>query len=185
MALAVGKKAPDFTLVDTERKSRSLAEFKGKKLILAFYPAAFTGVCTKEMCTLRDSLGELGNLGATVVGVSVDTPFANKAFADQHKIPFPLLSDYARQAVDTPFANKAFADQHKIPFPLLSDYARQAIAAYGVQFPNLAGLTGYTAAKRSVFVLDREGVIRYMWVSDDPTKEPNYEEIRQAVKQLK
>jgi len=157
MALAVGKKAPDFTLVDTERKSRSLAEFKGKKLILAFYPAAFTGVCTKEMCTLRDSLGELGNLGATVVGVSVDTPFANKAFADQHKIPFPLLSDYARQA----------------------------IAAYGVQFPNLAGLTGYTAAKRSVFVLDREGVIRYMWVSDDPTKEPNYEEIRQAVKQLK
>jgi len=157
MALAVGKKAPDFTLVDTERKSRSLAEFKGKKLILAFYPAAFTGVCTKEMCTLRDSLGELGNLGAAVVGVSVDTPFANKAFADQHKIPFPLLSDYARQA----------------------------IAAYGVQFPNLAGLTGYTAAKRSVFVLDREGVIRYMWVSDDPTKEPNYEEIRQAVKQLK
>ena len=157
MALAVGKKAPDFTLVDTERKSRSLAEFKGKKLILAFYPAAFTGVCTKEMCTLRDSLGELGNLGAAVVGISVDTPFANKAFADQHKIPFPLLSDYARQA----------------------------IAAYGVQFPNLAGLTGYTAAKRSVFVLDREGVIRYMWVSDDPTKEPNYEEIRQAVKQLK
>jgi len=157
MALAVGKKAPDFTLVDTDRKSRSLAEFKGKKLILAFYPAAFTGVCTKEMCTLRDSLGELGNLGAAVVGVSVDTPFANKAFADQHKIPFPLLSDYARQA----------------------------IAAYGVQFPNLAGLTGYTAAKRSVFVLDREGVIHYMWVSDDPTKEPNYEEIRQAVKQLK
>jgi len=157
MALAVGKKAPDFTLVDTERKSRSLAEFKGKKLILAFYPAAFTGVCTKEMCTLRDSLGELGNLGAAVVGVSVDTPFANKAFADQHKIPFPLLSDYARQA----------------------------IAAYGVQFPNLAGLTGYTAAKRSVFVLDREGVIRYMWVSDDPTKEPNYDEVKKAVQQIK
>ena len=157
MALAVGKKAPDFTLVDTERKSRSLAEFKGKKLILAFYPAAFTGVCTKEMCTLRDSRGELGNLGAAVVGVSVDTPFANKAFADQHKIPFPLLSDYARQA----------------------------IAAYGVQFPNLAGLTGYTAAKRSVFVLDREGVIRYMWVSDDPTKEPNYDEVKKAVQQIK
>jgi glutaredoxin-dependent peroxiredoxin len=157
MTLAVGKKAPDFTLVDTERKPRNLSEFKGKKLILAFYPAAFTGVCTKEMCAFRDTLGEMGGLGAAVVGVSVDTPFANKVFAEQNKITFPLLSDYARQA----------------------------IAAYGVQFPNLAGLTGYTAAKRSVFVLDREGVIRYMWVSDDPTKEPNYEEVKQAVRQLK
>lgn len=157
MALAVGQKAPDFSLVDTERKPRSLAEFKGKKLILAFYPAAFTGVCTKEMCTFRDRLGDLGNLGAAVLGVSVDTPFANKAFADQHQINFPLLSDYTRQV----------------------------IASYDVQLPNLAGLTGYTAAKRAVFVLDKDGVIRYMWVSDDPTKEPNYEEIKQAIQQIK
>jgi peroxiredoxin len=154
MALAVGQKAPDFTLVDTERKPRSLAEFKGKKLILAFYPAAFTGTCTKEMCTLRDGLG---GLGAAVLGVSVDTPFANKAFAEQHKINFPLLSDYTRQVV----------------------------TSYGIQFPNLAGLTGYTAAKRAVFVLDGGGTIRYMWVSDDPTKEPNYEEVKKAVQQIK
>jgi peroxiredoxin len=157
MALAVGKQAPDFTLVDTERKPRSLAEFKGKKLILAFYPAAFTGTCTKEMCAFRDSLGDLSQLAAAVVGISVDTPFANKAFAEQHKINFPLLSDYTRQVV----------------------------TSYGVQFPNLAGLTGYTAAKRSVFVLDGAGVIRYMWVSDDPTKEPNYEEVKKAVQQIK
>lgn len=156
MALAVGQKAPDFTLVDTERKPRSLAEFKGKKLLLAFYPAAFTGVCTKEMCAFRDSLGTLSNLGAAVVGISVDTPFANKAFAEQHRITFPLLSDYTRTVV----------------------------SSYDVQLPNLAGLTGYTAAKRAVFVLDNEGTIRYMWVSDDPTKEPNYEEVKQAVQQI-
>ncbi|MEE9123736.1 MAG: peroxiredoxin [candidate division NC10 bacterium] len=153
MALAVGQQAPDFTLVDTERKPRSLAEFKGKKLILAFYPAAFTGTCTKELCTFRDSVG---HLGAAVVGISVDTPFANKAFAEQHQINFPLLSDYTREV----------------------------ITAYNVQFPNLAGLTGYTAAKRAVFVLDNEGTIRYMWVSEDPTKEPNYEEVKQAVQQI-
>jgi peroxiredoxin len=157
MPPAVGQKAPDFTLVDTDRKPRGLAEFKDKKLILAFYPAAFTGVCTKEMCAFRDSLGDLGKLGAAVLGISVDTPFANKAFAEQHKINFPLLSDYSRQV----------------------------IAAYDVQFPNLAGLTGYTAAKRAVFVLDREGVIRYRWVSDDPTKEPNYDEVKRAVQQIK
>lgn len=157
MPPAVGQKAPDFSLVDAERKSRSLAEFKGKTLILAFYPAAFTGVCTKEMCTFRDNLGHLGQLGAAVVGVSVDTPFANKAFADQHHINFPLLSDYTREV----------------------------ISAYDVQLPDLAGLKGYTAAKRAIFVLDKEGVIRYAWVSDDPTKEPNYEEVKQAVQQLK
>lgn len=156
MAPALGQKAPDFSLVDTERKPRSLAEFKGRKLILAFYPAAFTGVCTKEMCAFRDSLGHLGDLGAAVLGVSVDTPFANKAFADQNQINFPLLSDYTREV----------------------------ITSYNVQLPNLAGLTGYTAAKRAVFVLDGEGVVRYMWISDDPTKEPNYEEVKQAVQQI-
>ncbi len=157
MAPVVGQNAPDFSLVDTDRKSRSLAEFKGKKVILAFYPAAFTGVCTKEMCTFRDSMGDLANLDAAVLGISVDTPFANKAFAEQHKINFPLLSDYGRDV----------------------------ISAYNVQFPDLAGLRGYTAAKRAIFVLDKEGVIRYAWISDDPLKEPNYDEVKQAVQHLK
>src|SRR3972149_6496323 len=141
MALAVGQKAPDFTLVDTERKPRSLAEFKGKKLILAFYPAAFTGTCTKEMCAFRDSLG---GLGAAVLGVSVDTPFANKAFAEQHKINFPLLSD----------------DTH------------QGVTSYGSQFPNLAcpGLTdaGANHWHESPEVCEDMLVRR----ADDPTKEP-------------
>ena len=157
MAPAVGQKAPDFSLVDADLKPRSLAEFKGKTLILAFYPAAFTGVCTKELCTFRDSLGHLDQLGAAVLGISVDTPFTNKAFASEHKINFPLLSDYAREV----------------------------ISAYDILFPDLAGLKGYTVAKRAIFVLDKESVIRYAWVSDDPKKEPDYEEVKQAVQQIK
>jgi peroxiredoxin len=142
--------------VDTDRKPRSLSELKGKKLILAFYPGAFTGVCTKEMCTLRDSLGNLSRLGATVVGISVDTPFANKAFAEKNNLTFPLLSDYNREACK----------------------------AYDVLFNDFAGLKGLTAAKRAVFVLDKEGVVRYRWVSDDPTKEPNYDEVTKTVQQI-
>ena len=156
MAPTVGQTAPDFSLVDTDLKHRSLADFKGKKLILAFYPAAFTGVCTQEMCTFRDNLSQLGNLGAAVLGISVDTPFANKAFAERNQINFPLLSDYGREV----------------------------IASYDIRFPDLAGLKGYTVAKRAVFVLDREGVIRYAWVSEDPKKEPNYGEVNRAVQQI-
>ena len=156
MATTVGQKAPDFVLVDTERKPRSLSEFKGKKLILAFYPGAFTGVCTKELCTFRDSLGNLSGLGATVVGISVDTPFANKAFAEKNSLTFPLLSDYSREACK----------------------------AYDVLFNDFAGLKGLTAAKRAVFVLDKEGVIRYRWISDDPKIEPNYDEVTKAVRQI-
>ncbi|MRR39037.1 redoxin domain-containing protein, partial [bacterium] len=96
MALTVGSKAPAFTLVDTERKPRSLDEFLGKKTVLVFYPGAFTGVCTKEMCSFRDSLAAFNSMNAQVVGISVDSPFANKAFADVNKITYPLLSDYTK-----------------------------------------------------------------------------------------
>ena len=100
MAIAVGAKAPDFTLYDTEKKERKLSEFLGKKTILAFYPGAFTGVCTKEMCQFRDSLANFNTMNAQVVGISVDSPFANKGFADANKLTFPLLSDFTR-AVST------------------------------------------------------------------------------------
>jgi glutaredoxin-dependent peroxiredoxin len=86
MAIKVGDKAPAFTLADTEKKPRSLSEFSGKKTVLAFYPGAFTGVCTKEMCTLRDSISSFNTMNAQVVGISVDSPFANKAFATQNNL---------------------------------------------------------------------------------------------------
>ena len=149
MAVEVGQRAPDFTLKDTDLKDRSLKEFQGKKVILAFYPAAFTGVCTKEMCTFRDSLGQLGSAHAQVLGISTDTPFANKAFAKDNGITFPLLSDVNRDV----------------------------IRSYDVVFPDLAGVKGLTVAKRAVFVIDGGGVVRYKWVAPEPKVEPSYAEV--------
>jgi peroxiredoxin len=154
-AVKVGMKAPDFTLPDSDLKPRSLKEFR-KKLVLAFYPGAFTSVCTKEMCTFRDSLARLSSLKAQVIGISVNDPFSNKAFAQANMLDFPLLSDYNREVV----------------------------RLYGVEARDFAGLKGYTAAKRSVFIVDSKGIIRYRWVSEDPKIEPNYEEIMNALDRM-
>jgi peroxiredoxin len=157
MALRKGDRAPDFTLVDTERKPRTLKEFLGKKTVVAFFPGAFTGVCTKEMCALRDSLSVLNALNAQVVAISVDSPFANKGFADHNKLGFPVLSDYTRAT------SEAYAG-------LLKDFA---------------GLSGYTAAKRSVFILDAAGVVQYAWISDVASVEPDYEAVKNAVNAIR
>ena len=153
MALKVGDKAPEFTLVDTERKPRGLREFLGKKTVLAFYPGAFTGVCTKEMCTLRDTLSAFNSMNAQVVAISGDSPFANKAFVDQNKLSFPVLSDFA----------------HAVSKNYCGVYAA------------FAGVTGYEASKRSVFVLDPQGTVKYVWISENPGAEPEYEEINRAL----
>ncbi len=152
--VTVGSKAPDFTLFDTERQERSLSDFAGKKVVLAFYPGAFTSVCTKELCTFRDSMAQLNSLNATIIGISVDSPFANKAFATQNNLEFPLLSDYERAVSNM----------------------------YGGVHEDFAGLKGYSASKRAVFVIDEQGVVRYAWVTDTPGTEPPYDEIQQALK---
>ena len=148
-----GTHAPDFTLPNHKREAVSLAAQRGKTVVLAFFPAAFTGVCEKELCTFRDSLAALNDLGATVFGVSVDAPFANAAFAAKMGLNFDILSDYARQAV----------------------------RAYDVAHDDFAGMAGYTAAKRSVFVIDGEGTIRYRWVAPNPGVEPDYAEVKAQV----
>ena len=153
MALKTGDKAPDFTLYDSEQKLRSLSEFAGRKTVLAFYPGAFTGVCTKEMCTFRDSLSALSSLNAQVVGISVDAPFANKAFAAQNNLTFPLLSDFSREVS----------------------------MKYGGVYDGFSGLKSYTASKRAVFIIDARGIVQYTWVSDSPGVEPPYEEINKAL----
>jgi peroxiredoxin len=91
--ISVGQKAPDFTLPDTESKPRRLRDFLEKNVVLAFYPGAFTSVCTKEMCTFRDSIAKLNDLKAQAVGISVNDPFSNKAFAERNMLNLPLLSD--------------------------------------------------------------------------------------------
>ena len=147
---APGSKAPAFSLPDTNRTIRTLDEFQGKKTVLAFFPAAFTSVCEKEMCSFRDSMAELNSLNANVIGISVDAPFANGAFAGKNGLEFPVLSDYRREATQ----------------------------AYGVALENFAGMEGYTAAQRSVFIIDGEGVIRYQWIAENPGIEPDYEAIK-------
>jgi peroxiredoxin len=156
MDIVVGVKAPDFTLPDTDRKPRRLSEFFGRKLVLAFFPGAFTSVCTREMCAFRDSMTKLDQMKAQVVGVSVNDPWSNKGFAERNLLTFPLLSDYNR---DT-------------------------IRLYGIELRDFAGLKGYSVAKRSVFVIDKNGVVRYRWISEDPGVEPNYAEVERILDQI-
>jgi peroxiredoxin len=154
--IKVGDKAPDFTLPDTNLKPRSLKEFLGKKMVLAFFVGAFTSVCTKEMCAFRDSMARLIDLKAQVIGISVNDPFSNKEFAEKNRLTFPVLSDYNREAIRT----------------------------YGVEMLNFAGLDGYTVAERSIFIIDKNGTVRYVWMSEDPTVEPDYAEIEKALEQI-
>jgi len=156
MGAEVGQKAPQFTLVNTDLKPTGLADFAGKNVVLAFYPAAFTGVCQKELCTFRDQLNDFGGANTAVLGVSVDSPFANKEFAAKNGLNFPVLSDISREA----------------------------IKQYDVVFNDLAGVKGFIVAKRSIFVIDRSGVIQYKWVAPEPKVEPNYAEVAAAVKKL-
>jgi peroxiredoxin len=157
MAVEVGQSAPDFTLYDTDRKQRSLSEFKGKNVVLAFFPGAFTGVCTTEVCALRDRSDQFNSMNAQVIGISVDPPASQKAWSDQNNLRFPLLSDFNRQVVNQ----------------------------YGVAFQNLGGVEGYVAANRAVLVLDKGGVVRYKWVAPNPGTEPDYNEVREAVSKLR
>ena len=98
-AVDVHDKAPDFDLPDINMKSQRLSQYLGKKIILAFFPAAESPVCTAEMCTFRDSLSELRSYGAEIIGISVDGPFANKIFVENRHLNFPVLSDYKRETI--------------------------------------------------------------------------------------
>ena len=155
MSVDVGAKAPDFTLPNQDRTPVTLSdELKKGPVVLAFFPAAFSGTCTQEMCTFRDSMSDLNRLSANVIGVSTDTFFALKAWADAQRFSFPLLSDFNKTVIN----------------------------AYGVVNPDMIGLMNI--AKRSVFVIDRHGVVRHREVLEDARNEPDYEKVRGALARL-
>jgi len=154
MVLNVGDSAPDFELADTDLKMRKLSEFLDKKVVLSFIVAASSPVCETELCTFRDSWNDISNLGAHVVAISYDGPFANKAFAEKNNIIFPILGDYNSKT----------------------------IRDYDILAPDLLHLKDYNFAKRSVFIIDENGTIVYKWVSEDPLKEPNYQEVMDFLK---
>ena len=153
MPAEVGQPAPDFSLYDTDRNVRTLEEFRGKTVVLAFFPGAFTGVCTTEACALRDSVPDFDGMNAQVLGISVDGPFAQKAWTDANSVNYPFLSDFNRAAVN----------------------------AYDVALPGLAGMEGYVAANRAVIVVDPQGTVQYRWTAPAPVNEPDYAEVKAAV----
>ena len=152
----VNDQAPSFELKNTKKEPVALDSFKGKTVVLVFYPGAFTGVCDTEMCTFNDNLSKLNDSNAKVLGISVDSPWSNGAFKEKYGIEFELLSDYERSVV----------------------------TAYDVTFSGLGGLDGYISANRAVFILDSEGIIQYKWVAENPGVEPNYEEVLVKVSEL-
>ena len=151
--IEIGQDAPDFELPDTDMNTHKLSDYRGKTLILAFFPAAESPVCTLEMCKFRDYLADLKESGAEILGISVDGPFANKIFSKNRQLNFPLLSDYKKET----------------------------IRKYGIVMKDLGKLKDYITAKRSIFIVDSNGTTRYKWISDNPLVEPNYDEIKSSL----
>jgi peroxiredoxin len=164
MALSVGTKAPDFTLSTKAAdgpKQITLSDHFGKgNTVLLFFPMAFTGTCTTEMCNVSEDISAYSGLNATVYGISGDNPFAQEAWAQKEKITLPLLSDYEHQV------------------------ARAYDVAYDSFLPQL-NLPMGGVPKRAVFVIDREGVIQYSDSNDDARELPDFEKVKQRLQELK
>ena len=159
MPISVGSKAPDFTL--KSKQASGLVDVKlsnnfGKKnTVLLFFPAAFTSVCTQEMCEISAGLNSYASLNADVIGISVDTPFSQEAWAQKEKINITLASDLNKEVV----------------------------RKYEVVFPMLAGI-GDTAA-RAAFVIDKSGVVQYSEQTPNPKELPNFSKLKEALAKLK
>jgi peroxiredoxin len=153
MSLTIGQAAPQFKLVSSALKEVSLADFKGRKVVLHFFPFAFTGTCTTQLCTMRDNFGYYDGLNATILGVSVDSPFTLAKFKEENNYQFDLLSDFNKE-VST---------------------------AYGALYEHFVlGLNG--VAKRAAFVIDEEQNIIYAEVLETATDLPDFNAIAEKVK---
>lgn len=155
--LRLGQKAPEFSLPDTDKKTRSLSEFvKDGTTIVAFFPFAFSGVCDKEMCAFRDGFGDLQRASAQLLGVSIDSVYSLKAFAQTYNLQFPLLSDFNKKVTKL----------------------------YGVLQDPWVNLGYRGVSKRAIFLVDKRGMLRYRWVTDVPSVEPPYPEVVKAAYKL-
>lgn len=153
MALEKGGTAPDFTLYARPGEQVTMSEYRGDgKLVLLFFPAAYSGVCDEEMCAVAEDYEAYTDLGAKVLAVSADSPFVAARFAKDTNATFPILGDPHREVIE----------------------------AYGVTRENLAGMP-VPVSERAVFVIDGDGRIAYTWVGENPGKLPPYEEVKKAV----
>ena len=141
---------PDISLLDLDRNPVNLKSYEGKKTVIAFFPGAFTGGCTEELCSFQSDLDEFNNLDVQIVGISVDSPFALTGWAQANDITFDLLSDYKKEC----------------------------IKLFDVEFQGLAGMEGYVSSTRAVFIADSSGEITYKWIAENPGVLPDFEEIK-------
>ena len=155
MTVAVGDRAPDFTLKNADLEEVSLSSLRGNNVVVLFFPLAFTSVCTEELCGVSAGIDDYKGLDAEVLGISVDSPFCLQAWAEKEGITIPLLSDFNKEVSD----------------------------AYGSQYEDLLGFRG--VAKRSAFVVDKEGVVRFASVSEDAKVVPDFKAIKGCLESLK
>jgi len=156
MAIEKGQQAPEFTLLDTDKNEVSLAGLEGRNVILLFFPLAFTSVCTKELCDVRDNISLYNNANATVLGISVDSLYTLKKFKEEQGFNFALLSDFNKTA------SKAYDVLYEV-------------------FPNS---TMEGVSKRAAFVMDRNGVVQYAEVCATPRDVPSFEAIQDTLNLL-
>jgi len=155
MSAQVGQAAPDFTLKNTDMEDVTLSSYRGRKnVVLLFMPLAFSGVCTNEVCSVRDNLNTYSTLDAEVFGISVDSPFSQKAWKEKENLNFTLLSDFNREVVK----------------------------AYGAQYGKLGAFEG--VAKRSAFVIDKEGKVQYAEVLESAGDLPNFDKVNETLQRL-
>lgn len=155
MAIEIGQSAPEFSLFDTDKNKVSLSSFRGKNVLILFFPQAFTGVCTKELCAIRDDISRYNNANAEVLGISVDSVFTLGKFKDEQKYNFPLLSDFNKE-VSSLFG---------------TIYTDWILEMKGV-------------SKRSAFIVDKAGIIKYAEVMESAGDLPNFEAINKTLEQL-
>jgi peroxiredoxin len=157
MALQAGDKAPDFSLYNTEKKLVGLADYAGQKnVLLLFFPLAFTSVCTRELCSVRDDINKYNNQDAVVLGISVDSVYALARYKEEQSYNFPLLSDFNKEV------SKSYDTLHS-------------------SFGNM-GLLG--VSKRSAFIIGKDGILQYAEVLDNPGDLPDFEKIDQKLQEL-
>ncbi len=156
MPILSGNPAPDFTLFDTNKQPVSLSELKGSNVVILFFPLAFTGVCTAELCSIRDNISVYNNAHAKVLGISVDSLFTLGKFRDEQNLNFPLLSDFNKEA--------------SAAFDVLYD----TFPAFGMQ----------GVSKRAAFVIDKEGVVQYAEICPTPGDLPDFTAIQNTLASL-
>lgn len=155
MSIQIGQLAPNFTLYDTDKKEVSLKDFEGNNLLILFFPQAFTGVCTTELCTIRDNLAVYNNLQSEVIAISVDSVFTLNRFKEDQKLNFSLLSDFNKEVSKS----------------------------YGAIYDEFVlGMKG--VSKRAAFVVDTKGVIQYAEVLESAGDLPNFESIKETLSSL-